>query len=799
MANYDIYHQDPLQRIMANDPGDYMRGMPQQPGMYPGMPSSGPEQQLSWATDPQREYQMKEMFKKWNPQFESMIEQMPSALQKPMRSMMNTGMGSAASKKFMMDNAEWQKYEQSGGTGQNMAVAADRMYSFSSGFNAYTKSGQSLMPTNPQDMVDRHNRGIEDTANLQRAMFTRIFKSADGKTTYPGGNPEYTNNMSPADAMNLASYQSRFGGRMAEGTTKDMSIEKKSEITNNKVQIMGAKFKAMGDFMKMMGSHDVTEALEQFKQLEGKEFGEVSPGKIIGKIQRASRLALVAHTSAKEVFTNMSMSQEMILGSMGRGEGSGYELGPRSEQGSSAAAVTRALATAQAHGISDPEVQKKMTELESRRTARAVNTTGGRALDLVNKMHMAGRLDDATYNQFVKRAQEGGNTGELLNDIQATTQLDIRGVMMDDAKFNATAENLNTEIRKKYGPRGEEMVRTTEEIRDRQINNKSDKEATGLRLGQESHNRRGQANSLKREYGVTFTDKQKQAQNLRAFDALKKTIAKNTDMSPEQKREYMNMVDVARETGQSPESLGSDLSRMGPEGRGVADTLRSAQATEETRAVQNSGQFKAGVGKTLLHEAGIALQRLTGTGLGEGNQEQQTASARKRLQAIINDPSASKAKKERAKIILGKFDAAHEAASKKSAAIDHSFKAKTGVLDTGEEAIGRGETKPETNYLERGESNKRRNILQDNMDKVAMDKNIVAGEQAQNTSKDSAQKHEQETEKKTDEQAKGAEAQRGDGQASAGKNGMTIKGTLKIEGMDEATLEAESDENKAYS
>lgn len=660
MENSEFRHLAPL-------PSQYLRMPANNPGsaMLPGVPGSSLEQLVSANIARLREQIERDTRKQWNPVWESMINKAPGQMRGALKQIMSSGVGSDASFKFMQDpNIQ----AALGTSGIADSIATQRMLSHSGSFggmmgpmNATGRIMQFAPPTNPGDLIAHNAMRLQGTAQYQSALYNRLYRDDAGKVVLPGGNRQFTGGMSAADAINLGSYAAQYGGpmsRMAVGTRPEVEA-----FNRMKVEQHGVMARTMSEFMKTVGATDLNEGLDKFRQLEGAEFGTVNPISYARKLKSIGRIAAKSNLAAADVLNMNSYAEGMIGAGTGMGAGSRYDYGRRADQGMALRATENAAGVAYSKGITDPGETAKIGALHARRQAELMNTTGGRAIDLIEKLHWAGRLTDNQTSEYMRTAASGGNMSPMLKEITAQTGVDIRKTMMNDSAYRETRYGLTEEGKAGRAAKGmsEPAIGVAQMTSERYAydNQQFKYRADGRRIYAEASARGASTmvRAMERENGMTYSDEQKKTMGKAAMDDMVAKVNADPEMSVETKKDITNRIKTAKDDGMSLSDLQNSLRRLGGAGSVAASLGERAYLEQRRNAVKGTESYKNNqvTGATRTLGADLLSDWNLGEAKGE-TQEAQDADMRKKFQAVVNDPKTSVSKREQAEAQLKKME-----------------------------------------------------------------------------------------------------------------------------------------------
>lgn len=707
MENNDFTHLPMTEeRMLAPLPMSYLRLQEHMSGSQwvPGAGGSSLEQIVAANMTRPRDAYMQDMKGQFNPVWEQMIDKAPTQYKKELKKIMKTGMGSEASQKFLTNPAIQQAM---GTSGIADMIATDRMYSHAGSLGADLKmpgGGSAPTPTNPGDLIAQNQARVAGTAQYQSTLYNKLYRNEVTGKIEPQGNMRFTGGMKTSDFINLGSYASKFGGPMSEmavarsrgrgeseaAYNNDEGVQAARAHTNNKAEYQGKMARTLSEFGKVMGSKDMEEALQQFKELEGKEFGTINPETFAKKLHAASSVAAAANMSAKEVLKMQTYGEGMMSAVTRMGVGSEYDVagGPEMDKGYSEHATTRGLAVAKSMNITDPQEAAKVVAVQQKRQAAMMDTTGGRTIDMVQKLKDAGRMSQGLYDEVMLTAGQGGNVAKHFAAIETETGMNMKQTIMNDVDYRENRYQLNSDIKdnaKKaaleagYSPdRAEafanDQVKAGETVAGKYMDAKLEKDQVRIGAVAKLKSNKRQVTNMERELGVSFTEEQLKAHEGGAITDLEAQIKANKDISKDKRSEYLDKIALAKNNGDSLMTIQKTLGKMGPEGMAFAAAAGGNLERRKLVALTKSDAFTKGYSKTMLKEGNEVLKSLKlDPANSELNAEGQQDDIRRKLEALTKDPELiAAAKADPNSLAASKLNEANRHLGKMNTARDNS-------------------------------------------------------------------------------------------------------------------------------
>lgn len=708
MENNDFTHLAPL-------PAHYLRLQEHMSGSQwvPGAGGSSLEQIVAANMTKPRDAYMQDMKGQFNPVWEQMIDKTPTQYKKELKKIMKTGMGSEASQKFLTNPAIQQAM---GTSGIADMIATDRMYSHAGSLGANLKmpgGGSAPTPTNPGDLVAQNQARVAGTAQYQSTLYNKLYRNEVTGKIEPQGNMRFTGGMKTSDFINLGSYASKFGGPMSEmavarargrgeseaAYNNDEGVQAAKAQTNNKAEYHGKMARTLSEFAKTMGSKDMDEALQQFKELEGKEFGTINPETFAKKLHAASSVAAAANMSAKEVLKMQTYGEGMMSAVTRMGTGSEYDVagGPEMDKGYSEHATTRGLAVAKSMNITDPQEAAKVVARQQKRQAVMMDTTGGRTIDMAQKLKDAGRMSQGLYDEVMLTAGQGGNVAKHFAAIESETGMNMKQTIMNDVDYRENRYQLSSDIKENakktalqagYSPdRAEafanDKLKAGETEASKVMSEKLEKDQVRIGSVAKLKSNKRQVANMGRELGVSFNKEQLKAHEGGAITDLEAQIKADKTISEDKRSEFLDKIALAKDNGDSLMTIQKSLGKMGPEGVSFAATagsnlerrkLVAMTAGKDANGKPIESAFTKGYSKTMLKEGNEVLKSLKLDPVNsELNAEGQQDDQRRKLEALIKDPEL---------IAAAKADPKSLAASKLNTANRHLGKMNKAKADS---------------------------------------------------------------------------------------------------------------------
>ena len=616
MENYEFEHRDPMmtlaqqskmlaERMQAPLPAHYLR-MPQSATnpLITGVPGSDMEQMVAANLTKPREQYLKSMYGQWNPVWEHMMDQAPKDLRGTLKNLMKSGLGSEASRRFMTDPA-LQQYIGAGG--MQDALASERLLSFGGSLGA-------RFTGNASNIMDLHRQQLQGAAQYQGGLMNAIYKqdpTNPNSKTLPGGNMNFTGGLGAADTMKLGGYLSKFG----VGPMSNMNMENGVDQNKDaKVAYTGKAARALSEFMKIAGSSEIQQALQQFKQLEGREFATVDPSIVLRKMNTVSRIAALTGASSNQVLKMQSFGEGMMGAATGTGPGTRY-TGPSSDLGGYVSeGVHRAAALNHIWGITDEAEGAKTNEAVQMRAAKMLNTLEGRGMMLASSSAAAGNISREDFETLNKTAASGGDMRGAFRAIEGKyPHADFLEQGRTDTGFRAgrardfedevhkldvrrlTNPQLNAELVRVGG--SSNQARMDRWTYDEQTNKAM---AAGFRwdanriTSSTAANKRARyAYANQADRGQTFTTGQEKDMADRAAGSTINFLKSKDSADIADRGAFREIIENGLKRGDSPEEIEATLrSSGGPGASIVADNYKNARSLER---VKNTSGFSAKV------------------------------------------------------------------------------------------------------------------------------------------------------------------------------------------------------------
>lgn len=797
MENYEFTHKAPNPQYNLRVP----KG--QEPSIL-GVPGSTMEQWISAHPTNPREDAMKDLHKKYNPEWDKMINKAPKEIRDALKKIRETGVGSDVSRRFMEDP---RIQEALGANGVQESIALERMYSHGGSFGGVLNSNGSRMqaPTNPDSMVEQHNLRIAGTGQFQRAL-TQSLTNKNGTA-----NPEY-NGMKPADVMNLSSYASKYGGAMST-----MNFNEKGEDTmvGTKVQHIKKMTQGVSEFMKIAGSKDLGEALEQIKAFEGKEFAKIDPDAFFRKMKNITMFAASANIGAKDMMAMMARGKGTLEAAAGRGVGTGFEGGEywnaekkgfqkasTAEEGMSGRVTEKTLAIARMRGITDTAEIAELDNLRQQRQGRMGNTTGGRAIELAVKLRAAGKISKETFERFKKASETGVGMKAAVAEITEKSGLRMDDVINNEGRYNAENYRLDKSIVASGGNLaglGREIV----DIDDKKFTKDSEKHMAQAKAGEQ----RKYVKEMQGSFGVKFSKDEQKAQAREAMKKMQLAVGGMDKLDPAQKELYLAKIEQGLAQGISMDTLEKRLGKMGGEGATIGAMGQTALQEIKHEGVLGSAAYKAGMNRDDMSELSAEMKAAgIKNGFGKGTRLEKLANAKASIEAKLKDKNLDPGTRKLLQYQLDKMTKR----AKDPKDNELARKNMKDITDAGEADAKIGETEQVRDKLG-AEGNAAATAEANAMlgSRPATEAGKKAWKDMTSEERDAAREKkkeelesgiksykgenrrgrpETETSKKTDEQAAAADKDR-DKPTTAGKETAKLSGEIKIIGMDSGLLE----------
>ena len=425
---------------------------------------------------------------------------------------------------------------------------------------------------------------LETTAKFGSELRDKIYSDPSGKYTFggyrgvPGGEGAKagTYGLKPEDAINAVTYQAQFGGELSSATSKPGA----------KMAAASKTMEALSKVMEIAGTKDFESTIRAFKQLEGKNFGDINKDEIIRKFNKIGKMANAAGMAPAAMLQNMSQGSKIYGAITGTGEGTAYDA-PGANEGHSERYAERAMARMRLEGKTDAATFKKYNEQEAVRSANQMNTRGGRYIDLLTRAAASGTLTEkgtATVKEALERYKAGGSAAADYSTVESATGLtDIKSTIDDETAFHNQQAVWN-------------KGKTAGELRETNIaseNNRADRnvaESKQIDLQARGKTARNIMDAAKRKLGVGTWDKEASTRiDTKAYSELRKRIADDPDMDPEAKKEQLARLTHAEYNG---EKFTATIATMGAEGGASGKTAQGYGNTAYANAEQ--AEMKSG-------------------------------------------------------------------------------------------------------------------------------------------------------------------------------------------------------------